>query len=46
MAVDSEYQSYIEQQLDNFGEFQSKSMFGGLGFFKEGVVWSYNTRCI
>ena len=39
MAVDPEYQSYIEQQLENFGEYEAKSMFGGLGFFREGVMF-------
>lgn len=39
MAVDPEYQSYIEEQLEAFGEYDSKKMFGGLGFFKEGVMF-------
>ncbi|MBD79853.1 MAG: hypothetical protein CL840_13140 [Crocinitomicaceae bacterium] len=39
MAVDAEYQAYIEQQLEPFGEYQAKSMFGGLGFFRDGVMF-------
>jgi DNA transformation protein len=39
MAVDKEYQEYIEGQLESFGEYDTKNMFGGVGYFREGVMF-------
>ncbi|MGB0390001.1 MAG: TfoX/Sxy family protein [Salibacteraceae bacterium] len=39
MAVDKEYQSYIDSQLESFGEFESKGMFGGVGYFRDKVMF-------
>lgn len=39
MAVNEEYLKFIEDQLSEFGGFETKKMFGGIGFFKEGVMF-------
>lgn len=39
MAVDHEYQTYIENQLESFGEFDKKGMFGGIGYFRDKVMF-------
>ncbi len=39
MAINNDYLKFIEQQLSEIGEFQSKKMFGGVGFFKEGIMF-------
>lgn len=39
MAVNQEYLTFIQDQLYGFGDFESKSMFGGIGFFHEGLMF-------
>lgn len=39
MAVSEEYLKYISDQLSEFGGFETKRMFGGVGFFKEGLMF-------
>jgi len=39
MAVGKEYLAFIEDQLADFGEVQVKKMFGGVGFFREGMMF-------
>ena len=40
MAVSESYLAYITDQLSEFGDFQSKKMFGGIGFFREGKMFA------
>ena len=39
MAVNEDYLSFIEDQMSAFAPFVSKKMFGGIGFFKEGIMF-------
>lgn len=39
MAVSDEYLEYITDQLSEFGNFETKRMFGGVGFFREGLMF-------
>ena len=39
MAVNSEFVTYIEDQLSEFAPFETKRMFGGIGFFKDGLMF-------
>lgn len=39
MAVNEDYLLFVEDQLSEFGEFQRKKMFGGIGFFRDGVMF-------
>lgn len=39
MAVNETYLSYVRDQLSRFGEFEIKRMFGGIGIFKEGLMF-------
>ncbi|GJM29329.1 MAG: hypothetical protein DHS20C17_19640 [Cyclobacteriaceae bacterium] len=39
MAVSEDYLNYLKDQLSGFGEIEIKKMFGGLGFFKEGLMF-------
>ncbi|MEW4925095.1 TfoX/Sxy family protein [Algibacter sp. 2305UL17-15] len=39
MAVDESFLNYVKDQLSEIGEFQAKKMFGGVGFFKEGIMF-------
>ena len=39
MAVDADYLTFIEDQLADFGEVETKKMFGGIGFFREGMMF-------
>ncbi len=39
MAVSEEYLNYVIDQFSEFGTVESKRMFGGIGFFKEGVMF-------
>lgn len=39
MAVNEDLANYIKDQLSTFGNFESKKMFGGVGFFKEGLMF-------
>lgn len=39
MAVPTSYLNYVQDQLSGFGDFETKKMFGGVGFFKEGLMF-------
>lgn len=39
MAVSESYLKLIEDQLADFGEVQIKKMFGGIGLFREGMMF-------
>lgn len=39
MAVNEEYLEYLKDQLSGIGDFEAKKMFGGVGFFKEGLMF-------
>ena len=39
MAVNEEYVKFVVDQLSECGEIEMKRMFGGVGFFKEGVMF-------
>jgi len=39
MAVSEDYLNYVLDQLSEFGEIDNKRMFGGVGFFKEGLMF-------
>ncbi len=39
MAVNEEYLKYIQDQLSEFGEIEIKRMFGGIGLFKDGLMF-------
>ncbi|MCB0482509.1 MAG: TfoX/Sxy family protein [Flavobacteriales bacterium] len=39
MAVDKDYQAYIETQLESFGDFEVKRMFGGIGYFRDKAMF-------
>lgn len=39
MAVSESYLSYILDQLSEFGPIDAKKMFGGVGLFKEGLMF-------
>lgn len=39
MAVNQDYLQYVEEQLSGMRPFESKKMFGGIGFFKEGIMF-------
>ncbi|MBK8504784.1 MAG: TfoX/Sxy family protein [Saprospiraceae bacterium] len=40
MAVKEEFVNYINDQLSNFAPFETKKMFGGIGFFKDGLMFA------
>ena len=40
MAVSQEYIQYIVDQLSDFGEVTFKKMFGGVGFFHQGLMFA------
>lgn len=40
MAVNKEYAEFIKDQLSEFGEVEFKNMFGGIGIFKEGLMFA------
>lgn len=40
MAVNEEFLVYISDQLSEFGDIESKKMFGGVGFFKDGIMFA------
>ena len=40
MAVNEEYLKFILDQLSLFGNVETKKMFGGIGFFKEGIMFA------
>ncbi len=39
MAVSDEYLNYIQDQLSDFGEVEIKRMFGGVGIFRDGLMF-------
>ncbi|WP_235296532.1 TfoX/Sxy family protein [Portibacter marinus] len=39
MAVNDDYLKMVEDQLSEFGEVTSKKMFGGVGFYHDGVMF-------
>lgn len=39
MAVNQEYLSFVKDQLYGFGDFETKFMFGGIGFFHQGLMF-------
>jgi DNA transformation protein len=40
MAVSQEYLDFILDQLEEFGSVETKRMFGGVGIFKEGLMFA------
>lgn len=40
MAVNEDLLIYIQDQLSDFGEVETKKMFGGIGFFKDGIMFA------
>jgi DNA transformation protein and related proteins len=40
MAVNEEYLKFIQDQLSEFGEVEIKRMFGGIGIFKDGLMFA------
>ena len=40
MAVNEEYLKYIQDQLSEFGEVDIKRMFGGIGIFRDGLMFA------
>lgn len=40
MAVSEDFTNYILDQLSEFGEVTHKKMFGGVGFFREGLMFA------
>ncbi len=39
MAFSQDYLEFVLEQLENFGEITYKKMFGGVGFYKEGIMF-------
>lgn len=39
MAVNEDYLLFIQEQLSKIGDFETKKMFGGVGFFKDGLMF-------
>jgi DNA transformation protein and related proteins len=39
MPVSEEYLNYVSDQLSKVGEIETKRMFGGVGFFKDGHMF-------
>jgi DNA transformation protein len=40
MAYSEDYLDFIIDQLEEFGPIEPKKMFGGIGFFKEGLMFA------
>lgn len=40
MAVSEEFLSFVQNQMSGFAPIESKEMFGGVGFFKEGTMFA------
>ena len=40
MAVSEDFIQFIQDQLSGFGHFETKKMFGGVGFFKDGLMFA------
>jgi len=39
MAFSQDYLEFVLEQLENFGDITYKRMFGGVGFYKEGIMF-------
>ncbi len=39
MAINEEQLQFIKDQLSESGPYESKKMFGGVGFFREGIMF-------
>ena len=39
MAINESYTTYVKDQLSTFGEVEFKKMFGGIGIFKNGIMF-------
>ncbi|MEQ8682862.1 MAG: TfoX/Sxy family protein, partial [Cyclobacteriaceae bacterium] len=39
MASKEDYLNFLKDQLSGIGEFETKKMFGGHGFFKDGLMF-------
>ena len=39
MAVNEDYLLFIQDQLSTIGDFETKKMFGGVGFFKDALMF-------
>ena len=39
LAVNKEYLNFVLDQLSGLGEIESKNMFGGVGFFRDGLMF-------
>ncbi len=49
MAYSEDYLNFVIDQLSEFGDFEHKKMFGGIGFFKEGKMFAgimYGNFCL
>jgi len=40
MPINEDYLNFIKEQLENFKPFEAKKIFGGIGFFKEKVMFA------
>ncbi|GAB5416069.1 MAG: TfoX/Sxy family protein [Crocinitomicaceae bacterium] len=40
MAVNKDFAQFVQDQLSEFGAVEFKSMFGGIGIFKDGVMFA------
>ncbi|MEZ5038603.1 MAG: TfoX/Sxy family protein [Saprospiraceae bacterium] len=38
--INNDYLNYVSDQLTEIGEFETKKMFGGIGFFKDGNMFA------
>ena len=39
MAVNEDYLAFVQDQLSYTANFETKKMFGGIGFFREGIMF-------
>lgn len=39
MAVNEDYLTFVQDQLSEIDSFETKKMFGGIGFFREGIMF-------
>ncbi|MEQ9304577.1 MAG: TfoX/Sxy family protein [Marinoscillum sp.] len=40
MAINKEYLLFVLDQLSEFGKIETKNMFGGIGIFKDGIMFA------
>ena len=40
MAVKEAYLDFVKEQLEPIGSFDTKKMFGGVGFFMDGIMFA------